>query len=75
MGRILRFKMDEVFPDGICSALIPAGMFKCLFRCKNFDEPLRKAVEILGLSNVEMKRSGIELSKQVDFAVTGIDAV
>jgi len=67
--------MDEVFSDGVCSALIPAGMFKRLFRCKNLDEPLRKAVEIIGLGNVEMKGSGIELSKQVDFTVAGIDAV
>ena len=75
MGWFLRFKVNEVFAYGIGSSFIPAGMFQCLFCCKNFNKSPWKAVKVIGIRNVQVQGSRIKLCYKINFFVTWIDTV
>ena len=71
----LCLKVNEILSNSICSSFVPAWMFKCLFCSKNFYEAARKTVKIVGISNVQVQRSRVELGQKVNLLEAGIDAV
>jgi len=68
-------EMDHVFADGIGGALVPGIIGVGLFGSEDFNEAAGEMVELIGLRDVAVKGSRVELSEQVDTTEAGVDAV
>jgi hypothetical protein len=68
-------EMDKIFPNGIGGTFKPRGMLKCLFRREDFNKTVGKNVKGIGLGQMKVEGSGIELGKHINLPQIGINAV
>src|SRR5260370_7839462 len=68
-------EMDHVFADGIGGAMIEGCMGVGLVGRQNVKKAAGEMVELIGLRNVPVQRSRVELGQQVNTPQAGINAV
>src|SRR5439155_6950668 len=65
----------QVLPDGVRRALEPVGVGSGLFGSQHLDETLRKRIEAVGIRDVVVQRSRVELSQDKDSLQCGVETI
>ena len=68
-------KMNHISSNRICSSLIPIIPVLGLLGGKNFHISTTKSVKSISVRYMTVQRLGIELAKQVDPVISGIDTI
>src|SRR4030095_2992812 len=66
---IVGFMLREVahrLSYGVGRSLIPVGVVRCLFGCKDFNEPARENVEAIGATDVAVDENRVKLRQNED---------
>lgn len=72
---LVTLEMVHVFSHGIRGSLIPASSGICLFGGEDVDETLPERIEFIGLLDMFVERSRVELGEQVYVVISRIYAV
>ena len=72
---LIRGKMEQILADGVGCALVPGAAGEGLLGSQNLHETIGELIEFIGLGNMAMERSRVELRQQVNLAYVRIDTV